>query len=118
LPSRRKFGVKEASAHKFWKEVEGGVAAEKKKSEEQKREALSKDKREATAREKARKLEEERAETRKRLELSCCGIANDRNLLSRLTKTARKAGVLGEDASFRGAFPRASIDLPTAGRLN
>ena len=77
--------------------------AEEAALEKQRREVLSTEERDAAARAEAHNLEEERAETRKRLELSCREIANDPKLLRRLTKVARKAGVIGEDASFRGA---------------
>ncbi len=89
-PLAKKLGVKEPYARKFWKEIERHSRAEE------------------AARAAVRKLEKERAETRKHLEQSCREIANDPNLLRRLTKTARKAGVIGEDASFRGAYLAAS----------
>jgi hypothetical protein len=40
--------------------------------------------------------------------MSCREIANDPNLLGRLTKFARKVGVVGEEASFQGAYLAAS----------
>ena len=85
-PLAKKLGVRETYARKFWQEIERQRGAEE------------------AARAAARKLEKERTETRKRLEQSCREIANDRNLLGRLTKIARKVGVIGEDASFRGAY--------------
>ena len=107
-PLAKKLGVKETIRAQVLEGGRGRYNAEKKKREEQKRAALSREEREAAAKEEARKLEEERAETRKRLELSCREIANDPNLLGRLTKIARKAGVIGEDNSFRGAYLAAS----------
>ena len=107
-PLAKKLGVTPSFARKFWKEIEGEIKAEQAALEEQKRDALSREERDAAAREEARRFEEERAETRKRLELSCREIAHDPKLLARLTKTARKAGVIGEDESIRSAYIAAS----------
>jgi hypothetical protein len=107
-PLSKKLGVGEPYARKFWNEVEGRIAAEEAALENQKREALSWEERDGAAREEARKLEEERAATRKRLELSCREIAHDPKLLARLTKIARKIGVIGEDASIRSVYIAAS----------
>ena len=104
----KKVGVPLPTARKFWKEIEGEIKAEDAALEEPKREAQSREDREAAAREEARRFEEERAETRKRLELSCREIAHDPKLLARLTKTARKIGVIGEDESIRSAYIAAS----------
>jgi hypothetical protein len=99
-PLAAKLGVKETSARKFWQKIEREIKDEEGALEAKKREAQSK--------EELRKLEEERAATRKRLELSCWEIANDPKLLYRLTKVARKAGVIGEDSSVRATYIAAS----------
>jgi hypothetical protein len=107
-PLAKKLAVTPSFAGKFWKEIEGEIEAEAADLEKQKQEALSREERETAAREEARRFEEDRAETRKQLELSCREIANDPKLLARLTKTARKAGVIGEDESIRSAYIAAS----------
>jgi hypothetical protein len=107
-PLAKKLGVTLPSARKFWREIEREISAEDAVREEQKRDALSREERDAAAREEARKFDEERAETRKRLELSCREIAHDPNLLARLTKTARRAGVIGEDGSICSTYIAAS----------
>jgi hypothetical protein len=73
-PLAKKLGVRETYARKFWQEIERQRGAEE------------------AARAAARKLEKERTETRKRLKQSCREIANDRNLLGRLTRTAQGRG--------------------------
>ena len=76
-PLAKKLGVKETYARNFWNQIEREIKAEQAALEKEKREALSKEERDAAAREEARKFDEERAETRKRLELSCREIAHD-----------------------------------------
>jgi hypothetical protein len=107
-PLAEKFDIGLPSARKFWKEIEVEIKAEAADLEKQKHEALSREERDAAAREEARRVQEERAEMRKRLELSCREIAHDPKLLTRLTKAVRKAGVIGEDESIRSAYIAAS----------
>jgi hypothetical protein len=107
-PWGAKFGLTEAQARKFWQKIEKEIRAAEDALKDKKRETLSREEHEAKVRERARKLEEERAATRQRLELSCREIANDPKLLTRLTEVARRAGVVGEDASLRGAYIAAS----------
>jgi hypothetical protein len=86
----KKLGVKLTYARNWWKQTERQIRAEE------------------AAREKMRKQEMEREQTRERLQTSCREIANDPNLFDRLTKTARRVGVVGEDASFREVYLGAS----------
>jgi hypothetical protein len=103
-----KLSVGLPDARKFWQKIEKEIRAAEEALKDKKREALSREEQEAKVRERARKLEEERAATRQRLELSCREIANDPKLLTSLTKIARKAGVIGENASVCGAYIAAS----------
>jgi hypothetical protein len=107
-PLAKKLGFTESRARKLWQKIEKEIKAAEEALEDKKREALSREEQEAKATESARQLEEERAATRQRLELSCREIANDPELLDRLTKIARKAGVVGENASVCGAYIAAS----------
>jgi hypothetical protein len=101
-------GVGLPDVRKFWQKIERKIKHEEAAFEAQKHAALSKEQLEAASSDRARRLEEERAATRKRLQLSCREIANDPKLLDRLTKVARKTGVVGEDASVRAAYIAAS----------
>jgi hypothetical protein len=103
-----KLSVGLPDARKFWQKIEKEIKAAEEELKAKKREASSREEQKAKVRETARKLEEERIATRQRLELSCREIANDSKLLTRLTKIARKAGVVGENASVRGAYIAAS----------
>jgi hypothetical protein len=107
-PFAKKLGVTESRARKFWQKIEKEIQAAEEEREAKKRETLSREEQEAKVRERARKLAEERVATRQRLELSCREIANDPKLLTRLTKIARRAGVVGENASVCGAYIAAS----------
>jgi hypothetical protein len=107
-PLAKKLGVKDHQARDFWNEIKNEITADEEEREQQRREALAKQERGAAAAEQARKQEEERAETRERLELSCREIARDLKLFGKLTRIARKAGIVGEDASVRAAYITAS----------
>jgi hypothetical protein len=103
-----KLSVGLPDARKFWQKIEKEIKAAEEELKAKKREASSREEQEAKVSEEARKLKEERAARRQRLELSCREIANDPRLLTRLTKIARKAGVVGESASVKGAYIAAS----------
>jgi hypothetical protein len=104
-------------ARKFWQKIEKEIKAAEEELKAKKREASSTEEQEAKVRERARKLEEERAATLRRLELSCREIANDPKLLDRLTKLARKRGVVGESSTVKAAYITATSRLYRKGAI-
>ena len=96
--------MRETSARKFWKDIERETQAEEAALEQQKAEAGSKEEQQAAAKEGARKPQQKRAETRKRLEQSRPGLT----LIQAGSLSARQiALVLGGDerTNASGSWP-------------